>query len=470
MPSIDRRALLGGLAAVGGLAGAAGLGAFLQARGPGRRPPNLVLILTDDQGYNDIGCYFTAPDETYAAIRTPRLDQMAAEGVRLSQFYVAASVCTPSRAALLTGCYPPRVGFGHKEGGLGVLHPRSVGGLSPDEVTLAEVLKQAGYATACIGKWHLGHHPPFRPTNQGFDSFFGIPWSNNQQPLPLVHNDKTLRELPEEPILVGQFAQSAINWMSRRKDDPFFMYLAFSAPHEPWAVAKRFAGQSERGLYGDVIEGVDHYVGALLDALRAQGVAEDTLVVFTSDNGPWLHPEGGSAYPFRGGKADSWEGGVRSPCIWWWPGTLPAGKVVDEVVTALDILPTFAGLAGAPLPTVPLDGHDAWPVLTEGAPSPTEAFFYYARGRLEGVRKGKFKLMFPVELRSPPVPKALYDLEADPGETTDVSAAHPDVVADLEAEAEAMRGKLGDALEGRRGSEERAVGIFRPAPGEPEAP
>jgi len=459
---VNRRHLLWGLGAAGGFAAVAGLGALGALRGR-RRPPNLVLVLTDDQGYNDLGCYFTAPDSTYAAIRTPRLDQMAREGVRLSTFYVAASVCTPSRAALLTGCYPPRVGFGHKEHGLGVLHPRSVGGLANRETTLAELLKQAGYATACIGKWHLGHHPPFRPTSQGFDDFFGIPWSNNQQPLPLIHNERTLRMLPDEPILVGQFAQSAINWMSRHRQQPFFLYLAFSAPHEPWAVAKRFQGRSERGLYGDVIESVDYHVGALLDALEAQGIADDTLVVFTSDNGPWLHPLGGSAYPFRGGKAESWEGGVRSPCLWRWPGVLPAGTTNDELVTALDILPTFCGLAGAPLPQAPIDGHDVWPVLTRGEASPTEAWFYYARGRLEAVRKGDYKLMFPVDVRDPPVPEALYDLAADPGETTDVAARHPDVVRDLRAEAEAMRSKLGDALRGVRGTEERPPGVYTEA-------
>jgi len=269
--------------------------------------------------------------------------------------------------------------------------------------------------------------------------------------------------LPDEPILVGQFAQSAINWMSRHRQQPFFLYLAFSAPHEPWAVAKRFQGRSERGLYGDVIESVDHHVGALLDALEAQGIADDTLVVFTSDNGPWLHPLGGSAYPFRGGKAESWEGGVRSPCLWRWPGVLPAGTTNDELVTALDILPTFCGLAGAPLPQAPIDGHDVWPVLTRGEASPTEAWFYYARGRLEAVRKGDYKLMFPVDVRDPPVPEALYDLAADPGETTDVAARHPDVVRDLRAEAEAMRSKLGDALRGVRGTEERPPGVYTEA-------
>jgi arylsulfatase A len=458
---LTRRQLLSaaGLTALG----AGGIGAWMATR---KRPPNIVLILTDDQGYNDIGCYWDPPtDGPYAAIRTPRLDRMAAEGVRLTDFYVAASICTPSRAALLTGCYPPRVGYGAKDQGLGVHSPRSVGGLHPNEVTIAEVLKQRGYATACVGKWHLGHQPPFRPTAQGFDEFYGILWSNNQQPLPLVHNDEVIRRLPERPALVGQFTRSAIEWMSRRKQNPYFMYLAYSAPHEPWAVLPEFRGTSERGLYGDIIESVDHHVGMLLDALEAQGTAEDTLVVFTSDNGPWLHPNGGSAFPFRGGKADSWEGGVRSPCIWRWPGVLPAGQVVRQMVTALDLLPTFAHLAGAPLPANPIDGFDAWPVVAEGADTSYEAFYYYARGRLEAVRSGKWKLMFANSIRAVPIEEGLYDLEADPAESQNLIALHPDIADALRAHGDAMRAKLGDAIRDQHGPEERPIGIWgQPAP------
>lgn len=457
MSPLSRRQLLQG-AAASTVLGAGAAAAWWATR---ERPPNIVLILTDDQGYNDVGCYWDPPDDgPYQSIRTPRLDQMAAEGVRLTDFYVAASICTPSRAALLTGCYPPRVGYGAKDGGLGVHSPRSIGGLHPDEQTIAELLKLRGYRTACIGKWHLGHQPPFRPTAQGFDDFFGILWSNNQQPLPLVHNDEVLRRLPDKPVLVRQLTNSAIQWMSRRKDDPFFLYLAYSAPHEPWAVLPEFRGRSERGLYGDVIESVDHHVGLLLDALELQGKAEDTLVIFTSDNGPWLHPMGGSAFPFRGGKAESFEGGVRSPCIWRWPGVLPAGGVVSEVVTALDLLPTFAGLAGAPMPDRPIDGHDAWPVVAEGAPSTYGPFYYYARGRLEAVRVGRFKLMFDNPIRPEPVPEALYDLSTDPGETTDVSAQHPEILAELKAHGDRMRGELGDAIRGVHGRAERTVGIW----------
>ncbi len=451
-----RRALLASAAAA-----AVGGGAWATLAARRRRPPNIVLILTDDQGYNDLGCTWRPPVGGPAeAIRTPRLDRMAAEGARLSTFYVAASICTPSRAALLTGCYPPRVGYGHKEAGLGVHSPKSVGGLHPDEVTIAEALRSVGYATACIGKWHLGHHPPFRPTNQGFDDFFGILWSNNQQPLPLVHNDTVLRRLPERPALDGQLTRSAIEWASRHRDQPYFLYLAFSAPHEPWAVLPEFRGKSPRGLYGDMIESIDHHVGMLLDALEQQGVAEDTLVVFTSDNGPWLHPEGGSAFPFRGGKSDSWEGGVRSPCLWRWPGVLPEGVVIDELVSALDLLPTFAGLAGATLSDRVIDGHDVWPVVTQGAKSPTDAFYYYARGRLEAVRSGRWKMMFENPIRETPIAEGLYDLVDDPGEQRSLLADRPEEAARLRALGDAMRARLGDALREQPGPEERPIGLW----------
>lgn len=428
------------------------------------RPPNIVLVLTDDQGLNDLGCTYTpAPElDAYARIDTPRLDRMAAEGLRLSTFYVAASLCTPSRAALLTGGYPPRVGFGAKDRGVGVLTPESRGGLAPEEVTIAELLRDAGYRTACIGKWHLGHQPPFRPTNQGFDEFFGIPWSNNQAPLVLVRGDEVLRKVDDRTPLVAPFTREAISFVERSSGAPFFLYLAYSAPHEPWAVLPQFQGSSARGRYGDEIVEVDHHVGLLLDALAAQGLEQDTLVVFTSDNGPWLDSPvpGGSAYPLRGGKSDVWEGGFRSPCLLRWPGVLPAGAVVDELVTALDLLPTFAGLAGAALPAAPIDGHDVWPVLTAGAPSPTRAFYYYARGRLEAVRSGRYKLVFENAVRTPPISGALYDLVADPSETTDRTASQPEAVAELTRLADEMRKRLGDDLLGITGPEARPTGWY----------
>ncbi len=457
----NRRSVVAGLAA----AGAAGLAGAFAMRVGSRRPPNLVLILTDDQGYNDLGCYFTAPgDDAYGSIHTPQLDIMAAEGVRLTDFYVAASICTPSRAALLTGCYPPRVGFGRKDSGIGVLSPKSDAGLAAPEVTIAEVLKDAGYRTACVGKWHLGHRPPFIPTRQGFDTFYGIPWSNNQRPLPLVLDEETVRALPARPVLVKQFTRAALTFIADNADRPFFLYLAYSAPHEPWAVQPDDRGRSPRGLYGDVIETVDDNVGELLAALRDHGLEQDTLVVFTSDNGPWLdhpYPTSGSAHPLRGGKASMWEGGFRSPCLWWWPDTLPAGTVCSEVVTALDIMPTFATLAGADVPTDRgIDGHDVWPVLRDGAPSPTEAFFYYSRGRLEAVRWRHYKRVYDVPQRNPAIGAALYDLQADVSETTDVSAQHPEVVTRIDVIADEMRERLGDVLRDKRGSEARPAGLW----------
>ncbi len=440
---------------------AAGLGAAgLAGLGASRRPPNLILILTDDQGYNDVGCYFTPgdPKAAYGAIRTPSLDRLGAEGVRLTSFYVAASVCTPSRAALLTGCYPPRVGFGARRG-LGVLSPRSRIGLSRDEATIASVLKAADYATACVGKWHLGHHAPFHPLAHGFDTFYGIPWSADQRPLYLFRDHARIRRLDDEPVLVETFTDRAIAFVTEQRHRPFFLYLAYSAPHVPWAVLPAFRGRSGRGRYGDVVEMVDAHVGKLLAHLDRLGMAENTLVVFTTDNGPWLDtPVGGSTFPFRGGKGTSFEGGVRSPCLWRWPDRLPAGTTRDGLVTALDLLPTFARRAGVVLPEAPIDGHDAWPVVARGAPSPTEHVFYYARGRLEAVRNSRFKWMFARPRRRSPTPAALYDLAADPGETTDVRDAHPEVVRSLKAAASAMREELGDELRGVTGRAVRPVG------------
>jgi arylsulfatase A len=458
---VNRRSVLGGLAAtaVGAAAGAA----WWAGRRPRPSGPSVVLILTDDQGINDLGCYYTPPPDAnaYAAIETPNLDRLATDGLRLTRFYVGAAVCTPSRAALLTGCYPPRVGFGAKEGpGPGVLTPTSREGLSPDETTLAELFRAAGYRTACVGKWHLGHHAPFRPTNQGFDEFFGIPWSNNQAPLALFRGDRRLRPLAADEPLVEPFTREALEFLARCGDDPFFLYLAYSAPHEPWAVGPGFVGRSRRGRYGDAIGEVDAHVGHLLAALRASGRERDTLVVFLSDNGPWLESAtaGGSAWPFRGGKADSWEGGFRSPCLVSWPGTLPGGRAVDDLCAAMDLLPTLAGICGLPRPSLPIDGVDLGATWAGAARSPRTDFAYYARGRLEAVTDGRWKRMYPVDARTPPVPAGLYDLAADPGERVDHLADAPAEAARLDAIADAYREQLGDALTGAVGIGARPIG------------
>jgi arylsulfatase A len=455
---LSRRVLLGSAAAAAAVTGAA-----LAWRMSRPRPPNLVLVLTDDQGLNDLGCYWTPPPGATARLDTPRLDQMAREGLKLTGFSVAASVCTPSRAALLTGSYPPRVGFGAKESGSGVLSPDSREGLPPEAVTLAEVLQGAGYRTACIGKWHLGHHPPFRPTRQGFDEFYGIPWSNNQTPLVLVRGEERERAIEPRTPLVAPFTREALSFLARHKDQPFFLYLAYSAPHEPLAVLPSFEGSSGRGRYGDVIAEIDHHVGLLLDGLAEQGLERDTLVIFTSDHGPNLKDTGegtGSAWPLRGGKGEVWEGGFRSPCLWRWLGVLPAGREIPGLLTALDLLPTLAGLAGAALPRSPLDGLDIWPTLSQGEPAPERTFFYYARGRLEAVRDARYKRVFDNPIRTPATVGALYDLEQDPAETTDVSGDHPEVLARLEAEADGMRRRLGDVIRGVQGSEARPPGVF----------
>lgn len=451
-PPWSRRALLGAGLAAGGLSAAslAALGLRPTSRRPGA--PNLILILTDDQGLDDLGCYYLAPTSRAPRIETPNLDAMAASGVLLSNFYVAASLCTPSRAALLTGCYPPRVGFGAKESGPGVLTPQSRTGLPPETTTLAELLSSVGYRTACVGKWHLGHLPPFRPTRQGFDEFFGIPWSNNQEPLWLVRGEKSIEPITPDTPLTETFTSEAISFLSRPSQDPFFLYLAYSAPHEPLAVSPAFWGRSARGRYGDAIVEIDHHIGLLLSALADRGLDSQTLVVFASDNGPDRSrgDRFGSAGPLRGGKGDTWEGGYRSPSLWRWKGVLPEGARRDHLLTALDLLPTFASLAGAPLPSSPIDGLDVWPAISRGEPPPERPFFYYARGRLEAVRNARYKRVFSNPVRTPPTEAALYDLFADPGEQIDVSSAHPDVIAELDAAAASMRSDLGDSLMGAR--------------------
>jgi arylsulfatase A len=269
-----------------------------------------------------------------------------------------------------------------------------------------------------------------------------------------------VRRVDDTTPLVAPFTREALEFVARNRDRPFFLYLAYSAPHEPWAVLPEFRGRSARGRYGDEIVEMDHHVGLLLDALAEHGIEQDTLVVFASDNGPWLDPPvpGGSAYPLRGGKGDLWEGGYRSPCLWRWPGTIEPGRRIDQLVTAMDLLPTIARVGGASLPAATIDGADVWPVITEGAPSPHEAFYYYARGRLEAVRLGRYKRVFENHIRQVPIAAALYDLEADPGETTDVAAQHPEEVARIDRLADGMRRRLGDAITGVEGAEVRPGG------------
>jgi len=415
--------------------------------------PNFVLIFTDDQGYADVGCFGAEGFET------PNLDRMAEEGMKFTDFYVGASICSPSRAALLTGCYPPRVSITR------VLFPRDNVGLNPEEVTIADALKTRGYATACIGKWHLGHIPKFLPTQQGFDYFFGLPYSNDMRPenskkyppLPLIEGEKPIELDPDQSQLTRRYTEKAIAFIKQNKDNPFFVYLPHTMPHIPLYVSEKFAGKSKKGIYGDVIEELDWSVGEILKTIKELDLDERTLVIFTSDNGPWLSKKehGGSAKPLRDGKFSTYEGGMREPCIMRWPGRIPSGTVCREISATIDLLPTLAKLAGATLPANRIDGKDIGALLKDPhAATPHEAFFYYGVKQLDAVRSGDWKLVFANSKVDSP---ALYNLKDDISEQHDVSANYPDVVEKLSKLADSMRQDLGDARRGIPGRNIRSL-------------
>ncbi len=407
--------------------------------------PNFIVIFADDQGYQDVGV-FGSP-----LISTPNLDRMAAEGRKFTDFYSAASVCSPSRAALLTGCYPPRVSIP------GVLFPRHQMGLNPEEVTIADMLKDRGYATACIGKWHLGHLPQFLPRQNGFDYYYGIPYSNDmtidrdmelaedvvlregmtaekikeEKPkrswVPLVENEKVVEYPVDQTQLTQRYTAKALEFIKGNKDRPFFLYLPHTMPHIPLFASEKFKGTSERGLYGDTIEEIDWSAGQIIKTLRELDIDENTMIVYTSDNGPWKLSggRGGSADPLRGYKFQTLEGGMREPCIMWWPGTIPAGTVCSEVCGTIDMLPTFAKLAGAKVPADRvIDGRDITPLLTgkRGAKSPHEAYYYYKGNTLEAVRVGDWKL------RKAGKEIELYNLAEDIGESRNLADSKPEMV------------------------------------------
>jgi len=412
--------------------------------------PNFVVIFTDDQGYADVGCFGADGFET------PNLDRMAAEGAKFTDFYSAAPVCSPSRAALLTGCYPMRVSIPR------VLFPRDKIGLNPDEITIAEILKHRGYATCCIGKWHLGHLPAFLPTRQGFDYYFGLPYSNDMGSPPLIEGEKTIERKLDQSQLTRRYTEKVIEFIRKNKNRPFFVYLPHTMPHIPLHVSDKFKGKSRQGLYGDVIMELDWSVGQILDAIKQLGIDEKTLVIFTSDNGPWLSmgKNGGSAKPLRGGKFSTYEGGMREPCIMRWPGKIPAGVVCSEIATTMDFLPTLAKLAGAKAPADRIiDGKDISALMTDPkAKTPYKAFFYYFEKQLGAVRSGQWKLIFERKRAKKAIPAALYNLQEDIGETHDLSAEHPDIVRKLTALADKIREDIGDSVKGITGKNVRPHG------------
>jgi arylsulfatase A-like enzyme len=455
------------------------------------RPPNIVIIFIDDLGYADIGPFGAT------AYKTPHLDRMAREGRTFTDFHSATAVCSASRVALLTGCYPERVSI------LGALSPQAQHGINADEITLAELCRGRGYATAIFGKWHLGHHRQFLPLQHGFDEYLGLPYSNDMWPrhpelmsspevakrkrgypeLPLIENNEVIDAAvdgDDQAKLTTQYTERAVDFIQRNKSRPFLLYVPHTMVHVPLYVSEKFRDKSGAGLFGDVVMEVDWSVGQILDAIHNNGLDEQTLVVFTSDNGPWLSygNHAGSAGPLREGKGTMWEGGYRVPCVMRWPGHIPAGTTCGELATTLDIVPTVARLIGAELPGDRIiDGKDIGPLIAgePDAASPHEVFYCYYGGALCAVRDRRWKLVFPHEYRSLngkpggrdgrpaaykqfKTPKALYDLASDIGETTDVADKHPEVVARLELQAEKARAALGDTLTRRKGSEVRPAG------------
>ena len=466
------------------------------------RPPNIVIFLVDDMGYSDAGCFGDTK------IRTPNIDRMAGEGMKFTNFYVAQAVCSASRAALMTGCYANRVGM------QGALNHTSKEGIHPDELLMSEMCKSKGYATGAYGKWHLGTDPEFNPLKNGFDEFLGIPYSNDNSkfhpsladimpPLPFYDGLKIIETDPDQSQFTRRFTERATGFIEKNKERPFFLYIPHVMPHVPIFASDAFCGKSATGLYGDVIEEIDWSVGQILDTIKRCGIDDNTLVIFFSDNGPFLSygDHAGTAKPLREGKLTTFDGGVRVPCIARWPGRVPAGTVCDEPVMEIDLLPTFAKLTGAAMPEKKIDGKDILELLEgkPGAKSPHEALFFYGGSELQAVRSGDWKLHFAhsyITVDGPPgrggkpsrfgemkpksitlsgiegiasrhgyrvekTPLALFNLKEDIGESRDVSKEHPEIVARLSKLAEPVRKELGDALLKVKGTENRPLGMAR---------
>lgn len=453
--------------------------------------PNVVIVFTDDQGYQDLSC-FGSPN-----IYTPHLDQIAADGLRLTNFYAAQAVCSASRAALLTGCYPNRIGI------KGALFPQSKIGINPMETTLAEMLQEQGYKTGIFGKWHLGHLPKFLPNNHGFDEFMGIPYSNDMWPvdyegnqvdknhpkakrypqLPFFNNFDVVKEiktLEDQAQLTTELTEAAVDFIERNKDTPFFLYVPHPMPHTPIAVSDKFKGKSGQGRYGDVIMEIDWSVGQIMNKLKEHQLDKNTIFIFTSDNGPWLNfgNHAGSASPLREGKGTAWEGGQREPCVVSYPNGIEGGRVIDTPMMTIDLLPTIAEITGAKLPELKIDGKSVWDIWTgKSNKSPHDAyFFYYKSNELHGVRYNDWKLYFPHTFRSLngreggkdgyPVNYdmneideiELYDLNNDISESKNVADQHPKIVLEIKSLADEMRKKLGDKLLNIKGTENRPAG------------
>ena len=447
---------------------------FAQSTGNPVDNPNFIIIFCDDLGYGDLGCFGSKKH------RTPNIDRMAAEGMRFTSFYVTSGVCTPSRSSLMTGCYPRRVNMHQSGRNEWVLFPVAQKGLNPNETTIAEVLKAQGYATACVGKWHLGDQPEFLPTRQGFDYYYGIPYSNDMgarqrkqnPPLPLLRNEKVIEAPANQNTLTKRYTEEVLKFITTNKDKPFFVYLPHTMPHNPVHSSEKFRGKSANGGYGDCVEEIDWSTGRILETLKKLSIDDRTLIVFTSDNGAakrW----GGSNAPLSGFKGGTMEGGMREPAVCRWPGKIPAGKTCDELASTLDLMPTLARLAGTKAPTDRIiDGKNIWSLMTgkRGAQSPHEAFYYYKIDQLQAVRSGKWKLHLPFKIKkrnqdkkTSNAPLKLYDLEADIGETNNIADRHPDVVKRLLALAEKARDDLGDV--GRKGKNQRPAGwVVTPKP------
>ncbi|MBC8182184.1 sulfatase-like hydrolase/transferase [candidate division KSB1 bacterium] len=449
--------------------------------------PNIVIIFTDDQGYADVGSYGAK------GFTTPHLDKMAEDGKRFTSFYVSQAVCSASRASLLTGCYSERVSI------QGALNPWTNTGLNPEEETIADMLKKKGYATGIFGKWHLGHYKEFLPAQQGFDEYLGLPYSNDMwpvhydgkpmnegrksfyPPLPLIDGVKKVAEintLDDQATLTTRYTERAVQFIEKNKNNPFFLYIPHSMPHVPLGVSEKFKGKSEQGMYGDVIMEIDWSVGQIMKTLENNGLEENTLVIFASDNGPWMNygNHAGSADPLREGKGAMWEGGARVPCIMRWPGRIPAGSENKNIAATMDILPTLAAITSAPLPEKKIDGVNILSLLEgDSKQNPRDSYFYYYAGELRAVRQGKWKLYFPHNYRSYkgvepgkdgfPGPYAsaecgleLYDLENDISETKDIADQFPEVVKNLQTLADKKREELGDRLTNVKGKEVREPG------------